>query len=228
MMMKSPLSAKKAALFAGVCTALVSLGCVSSPPVGTTTSRATVRPSLKGYGYSSRFKVAVLRFENKTPSRSNDRFLDLIQERIVSQLLQTQRMRMIERGKINALLKEHALAQKGVVDFKNAKKIGKMLSADALLIGTLVGIDTYQDTKTFIGSETLYRAKVSLSARIINVESSEVLASGSAEATVSGTESEFAGVASGNIDKQTIVNTAFKRAVDELSYKLGSLMPAKN
>ena len=154
--------------------------------------------------------------------------MDRIQESLVSRLLEAQRLRLIERGKINSLLKEHELAQKGIVDYSDAKRIGKMLSADALLLGTLAGIRADMDETTFIGSERSYAVEVELNGRIIDVESSEVLASAIVRARVGGSEREFAGTRTGNIDKRAIEDKAVQRAIDRLARRLSELVPAKS
>lgn len=213
------------ALFAAL---LVALGCRAQGSTKTTTvTTAETRGALEPYAFTSRFRVAVLRFENGTGSALNERYLDRLQEGLVARLLETQRVRLIERGKINSLLKEHELAQKGIVDYNDAKKIGMMLSADALLLGSLASVRASLDATTFVGETTDYAVQVEMNGRIIDVGSSEVLASAIIRTQAKATEHTFAGIRSGSIDKRKIEETAVQRAIDELGWKLASLVPPK-
>ena len=206
--------------------AIVAVGC-RAETVRDRREDAEKPKALTPYEFSGRYRVAVLRFENKTGVVARESYLDRIQESLVSRLLESQRVRLIERGKINSLLKEHELAQKGIVDYNDAKRIGKMLSADALLSGTLAGIRSTMDETKFIGRERSYGVEVELHGRLIDVETSEVLASAIVRARVDATESEFAGVRRGNIDKQAIEELAVQRAIDRLARRLSELVPAK-
>lgn len=181
------------------------------------------------YEFQKRFRVAIFRFENQTKSRLNEHYLEPIQEGLMAALLKTGRLRLIERGKINALLKEHQLAQTGVVDYKNAKKIGRMLSADALLVGSLLTVDTSINIDEFMGAKKKeYVVRVTMSGRIIDVETSEVLATDSIEATRRATEEKnMLGVESRSINKNKVITDTVKDATRKLADRLASMVPEK-
>ena len=135
--------------------------------------------------------------------------------------LEGERLRLIERTQINSLLKEHEIAQKGIVDFNQAKKIGKMLSADALLLGTLAVVQSSMgETKSFGRTQSTYTVEVELNGRVIDVETSEVLASATVRAKAEGNESEFAGRREGNIDKPRLHEEAIQKSIAELARRI--------
>ncbi len=181
------------------------------------------------YEFSTRYRVAVLRFDNKTGAAPNDQYLDRIQEGLVSRLLEGERLRLIERTQINSLLKEHEIAQKGIVDFNQAKKIGKMLSADALLLGTLAVVQSSMgETQSFGRTQSTYTVEVELNGRVIDVETSEVLASATVRAKAEGKETEFAGRREGNIDKPRLHEEAIQKSIAELARRISEQVPAKS
>lgn len=77
---------------------------------------------------------------------------------------------LVERQRIEEILKEHALAMSGIIDEKTAVKIGKMLGARSVLLGR---ITEYRDDPGWTG-----RAFFGFSVRLVEVETGIVLWSG--------------------------------------------------
>lgn len=80
----------------------------------------------------ARLAVAVVAFDRK------GRTLDWnIEEKLTESLLNVQRFTLIERMKIEQVLGEQAFGLTGAVDPAAAAKVGKLLGADALMVGTV-------------------------------------------------------------------------------------------
>lgn len=80
----------------------------------------------------ARLAVAVVRFDRQ------GRPLDWnLEERLTEALLGVKRFTLIEKMKIEEVLKEQAFSLTGAVDSASAVRVGKMLGADAIMIGTV-------------------------------------------------------------------------------------------
>jgi len=82
-----------------------------------------------------------------------------------------------ERSRINKIIREQKFSHSGLVDEKQAAKLGKLLGVDAIIIGTA---DANADkTKCYDKSEKVYyykyEAAATLSMRIIDVNSGEII-----------------------------------------------------
>jgi TolB-like protein len=106
--------------------------------------------------------MAILPFENNSVTDS-DRY-DPLSKGLSAMLITDLKnsgtsLQLIERDKIQALLKEIALGQSGIVDQSTAVKAGKILGAQSIVFGSFM----------VLGNQ------VRMDARIIKVETSEVV-----------------------------------------------------
>jgi TolB-like protein len=84
--------------------------------------------------------VAVLDFEliAKSESLRLDKVVGRnVREDLSTAMGESQDIRVVERGQITSALKNLKMEQSGLVDAKNAKKLGKMVSADFVLVGSV-------------------------------------------------------------------------------------------
>lgn len=106
--------------------------------------------------------MAILPFENNSVT-DPDKFAPLskgLSAMLITDLKNSgTSLKLIEREKIQALLKEVALGQSGSVDQATAVKAGKMLGAQSIVFGSFMVLGN----------------KVRMDARIIRVETSEVM-----------------------------------------------------
>ncbi|MBL6999625.1 MAG: hypothetical protein ISR73_07170 [Gammaproteobacteria bacterium] len=79
---------------------------------------------------------------------------------------------IVERGQMNNLLGEQKLQMSGIIDSSSAAEIGKILGADAVVIGNV--FDYVNWTAMLLPGST-----VSFSIRMINVQTGKVISSGS-------------------------------------------------
>jgi TolB-like protein len=118
----------------------------------------------------SRLALAVLPFTMK--GRLDPADGDVLAERMVTQLVNLRRFRVIERSALEKLLKEQQLQVSGVVDEATAVKVGKVAGADAIVLG----------------SASVAGANARINTRVVDTETGEaIIAHGE---TVDGTETE--------------------------------------
>jgi curli biogenesis system outer membrane secretion channel CsgG len=92
----------------------------------------------------------------------------VIADRLGEELAGTGRYRLVERSQIQSLLEEHELQRTDFTTIEGARKMGKLLDVDAILVG---GVDLFQITWVLF----LVRSDVGLSARLVDIETGEVL-----------------------------------------------------
>jgi len=128
---------------------------------GVATSQAAV---LKAQG-DTRSGIAVLPFENGgSYGQSKEDFEALgvgFQQMLTTELSQNPAFRVVDRSQIRSLVAEQDLGAAGRVDANTAAKIGKIVGAKYVVMGGF--IDFYGDLR--------------LDARIVNVETTEILKS---------------------------------------------------
>src|SRR2546422_681148 len=117
----------------------------------------------QGRGQDTRPGIAVLPFDNSGSYGQDKENFDALQKGIagmlISELAVNPAARVVEREQIEKLLAEQSLGASGKVTPETAAKIGKLVGARYVIAGTF--IDFYGDFR--------------LDARIINVETSEIV-----------------------------------------------------
>lgn len=83
-------------------------------------------------------RIAVAEFKNYTGNREAPA---RVQGLLTEELQKTRRFELLERSQMEQALKEVALGQTGLIDEKTAKEAGKLVGADAVLVGE---ISSYQ------------------------------------------------------------------------------------
>ena len=105
--------------------------------------------------------LAVLPFNNNTGEKDMDWLSDGILDVMTNDLCQLRGLKVVERSRIKEVLKEIQLSFTGLVDEKTAQKAGKLIGADAVIIGG------YQE----------YGNVIRLTARLVEVETGEIYTS---------------------------------------------------
>jgi len=106
-------------------------------------------------------KIAVMDFE----ANGNSRDSVVVRERITTFLAQSNSISLVERSLVEKILQEQRMQLSGALGPDEAKTIGKLSGANAIVTGTL---------------SKLANNKIELNARVIRVETGEVLSAGQA------------------------------------------------
>jgi TolB-like protein len=110
---------------------------------------------------AGKIRLAVLYFDNEcvTDREGLDAFRKGIADTLITDLGRLGRLQVVERERLDTLLAELRLQQSGLVDPAAAAKLGKMLGAQALLMGSYTAIG----------------GTIRIDARIVEVETGLVL-----------------------------------------------------
>lgn len=86
---------------------------------------------------SSKVTLAVMDFKNNSSVFGYDRLERTIPEILKTELSHSREILVVERGKIESILKEQALAQAGVIENETAQEVGRLAGAEYIITGEI-------------------------------------------------------------------------------------------
>ncbi len=124
-----------------------------------------------------KLRVAVVNFENKSTWHWwGDKLGEAAADVFITALVNTGKFSIIEREKVNAILREQDFGASGAVTAQTAAKIGKMLGVDLMLTGS---VSQFSVSKTGAGLRRVglgvTTGKVVLQARLVNTTTGEII-----------------------------------------------------
>ena len=123
--------------------------------------------------------VAVVPFTNQAVIKNDldDRMdISLAQDATDMNLVSTGMFNMVERTRLDALIDEMQLGMTGLVDVGSAAKIGKLLGAQYIVLGSVTGLSTKTKTNSFSGNS--YQVIAHVYVRMVEVETGRVVLAG--------------------------------------------------
>ncbi|MDH5654556.1 MAG: FlgO family outer membrane protein, partial [Spirochaetia bacterium] len=121
--------------------ALIFPGCISAQEKNSSDGLKRIAEELsKKSSRLNKKTIAVMPFEtlNSSDSLGNE-----IPEKLTHELVRIGKFSVIERTKLNKILKEQSFSASGAIDATTAAKIGKLLSVEALVVGTVSNQGNY-------------------------------------------------------------------------------------
>jgi curli biogenesis system outer membrane secretion channel CsgG len=198
-------------------------------------------------------RVAVMDFDYATVQTSTSALFGTnvdvgkgITNLLITDLVKDGSYSVIERQALDKLMTEQNFSNSNRADPASAAKLGKLLGVDAIIIGAITEFGNETQKKNLGGGggnwggfglggigHSNSKANVGINARVINVETGEILgvAEGTGQSSRSSTSllgggGDWHGWGGGNADfgssnfQQTIIGEATKSAVDQLSTNL--------
>ncbi len=178
--------------------------------------------SVKPIEFKNRLLIAVADFQNITKDPEYDELLEPFNGNFIFALQKTQCFRLVERKRLQDLLKEHQLNMTGLTDFSKSQEIGKLLGVDAILMGNLVAVNHRSEvSKAGIAKMETEYINVILDARIVSIKTGEILASAKSESSFKNTFKSLGDLKTGEkADKRLLVKQVIDKAADEISREL--------
>ena len=130
-------------------------------------------------------RVAVLNFEDKTNARHSfygrRTIGDEVRDMITTELVKSGKFRVIERERLEALLKEQDLGKTGIITPESAAQIGKILGVELAVFGAVTEMGNKSGSKDLkldgiglnLGKNSVVMA---IDLRIVNTSTGEILA----------------------------------------------------
>lgn len=100
----------------------------------------------------SRMSIAILPFDKKGESSL---LTDIVYDKLIDSFLEQSRFKLVERQKLQNILQELHLSSTDLVDPEKASSLGKIISADAILAGSIIETpDSIEVISRLIDTET--------------------------------------------------------------------------
>jgi len=183
--------------------------------------------------YAKKPRIAIIDFENKTGSTYGHWEIgEGIADMLATALVKSGKFDVFERQKMEAIIKEQKLGLTGLVTPESAAKLGKILGVQYIVVGSVnqFGQKTERAKAFGISVDTL-TARVATDVRIINVESSRIIAAedGKGEETATGVSVDNADILPTELEfgskgfDETIIGKATKKCVNNLVDKISKI-----
>ena len=185
----------------------------------------------KGFKFEERQIAAIMPFEYHVDEHPEfQKVTSGIADALAVDLLKTEKIRLVERSRVDTVLKEVALGQSGIIDGSKAAQIGKQLGAQQVILGSIVALSIREEGRSVkIAEKTTRYVEIEAEVRLVDVETGELLAAGKATNEVSSAEKHAFG---GKIGKLATPESLVQQAMEGLGEKLAkdlakSLRPVK-
>ena len=185
---------------------------------------------IEPYGLSEKLLIGVIVPNNKTNDPNVDEFTNSLSGQMIAQLQNDGRYRVVEKEKIDSIIKEQKFQLSGLVDSTRVQEFGKLLGVDAICITNIAGFQYEEDKLSaliaWINSQTV---EVTADSRIVYVETGEVLTSASSEIKMGKKQWIALGFLrwGKKSEKEILIEDVLKESIKELSYKLSKKAPKK-
>lgn len=176
-------------------------------------------------GLANTTTVAVMTFEEGQIRNwyiDRRQMVDGITETFTDRLGELEGTAVVERSRLQQVISEQDLVRSGRVDSYTAAEAGRLLGARLLVLGTVTELDVQDAGQISLGALTVKgsTARVGLTARVVDVESGEILGSLSAQGQHTGASfslRNFRGINfSSNTFRESVLGQAVTKAVDSL------------
>jgi TolB-like protein len=117
---------------------------------------------------NEKITIAVVDFYNTGRNKENDYLMETIPESIVTTMAKSGKIEIVERARLKETLDEMVYNMAGIIDEKTAAKVGKAVGANAILLGSFAEIEK----------------EIQINARLIDVETSKIIAAESVRGTL--------------------------------------------
>jgi curli biogenesis system outer membrane secretion channel CsgG len=135
--------------------------------------------------------IPVPAFVDITKTSISKKVIDSLTDKFTTELAKNGRFSVVERSRLNEILKEHELTTTGLISESNAVKLGKLVQAPFIVLGTINQMNV--TTKSFLDDTVLGYSKatikITLTVRVISTTTGASV--GAAETVHEGTKSNL-------------------------------------
>jgi len=167
-------------------------------------------------------RIAVLPFDSSHISSSHASLsTSVVNGMFETQLVKTGKFIVIERKRIEEVLKEQGLGLSGAVDASTAVKVGKILGVELILTGDITQLGVRESgggSSMFGGSKRTLEG--ALDVRLISTETAQIVFAEVAQNQDSSFKIRAFGVGGGVDFDETAIDKVFRPAVTELANKM--------
>jgi curli biogenesis system outer membrane secretion channel CsgG len=162
----------KKALSTAVVLMLSMVGCAPSTSVKQKETMTIDKP--KGMVGLKR-RVGVVDFENKTAYGQN-RLGTSASDILITELAKSGKFIVVERDKLDSIMKEQKLGMTGAIDANTAAKVGKILGLNAIVTGAISQFGTETEGSEYLITQSKSQVvKCTVDIRVVDAETGQIL-----------------------------------------------------
>ena len=171
-------------------------------------------------------RIGVVAFENKT--KYGERLGSAAADILITEIAKTNRFIVVEREKLDKLIKEEELGMLGITDPKTATRLGKILGLNAIVIGSIsqFGVKTVGSDYLVTQSKTQI-AEAAVEIRLVDTDTGQILYADSGEGIAKSTAGQILGLGTRAGYDETIEGNALRSAISRFVDKIVSSMDKK-
>ena len=192
--------------------AVIAAGCAGSPA------------KLTPFPPASRPVAAVMDFDYRASATAFSSSAAGMADAVTTALVGTERLKLVERRRLETAFTEMKLAMTGVIDSNTAVEAGKLVGADYVIVGSITNVSVRDEGRTvgFAAKTTRY-VNVEAEARMLEVKTGLLVASGRAEGKADGSEKRAFG---GKMGALPTAESLVQQALMGLGEKLANSIAA--
>jgi len=183
---------------------------------------------IRPFPMSQRPVAAVMEFDYRGPDLEFSSSAAGLADTLVNGLVKSGRLRLVERRKLQAAMQEVALSMSGAVDPDKAVEVGKLLAANYIIVGSVTVVSVLDErSSAVVATRTTRTARVMAEARMLEVSTGLLVATGVARGEAEGSEKKALGASTGALpDRTALVHQAMIGLGDKLAAELAeSIQP---
>lgn len=186
--------------------------------------------SVKPLARDERLLAAVMPFAYSAPVKDFSDSAEGLADAVAGALVRTGRLRLVERHRVDAVLQEVRHGMTGAVDSATAAQVGRQLGAEAVVIGAITSASVMEESRSMkIAEKADRRAEVVVEARLVAVETGELLASARAVGkAVSRQRQAFGGKLGELAPPEILVQRALQDIGEDLARNLARGAPSRS
>ncbi len=166
--------------------------------------------------------VAVIPFEEgdlRWKRFREDEIINGITQQVTDKLVQKENIRVIERTRIEDIIREQNFSNSGRIDPATAAEIGKILGVDSLIMGTITNMEVKETGGLSIGPLSIsgLEAYIVLSGRVVDVNTAEIMNSFRGDAKVSDSSFSISDLKDISFGSKAFTDSAFGKCIDQVT-----------
>ncbi len=123
------------------------------------------------YRTSDKITVGVLDFQQNSDVEELESYRKGLTDMFISELQSVEQLQIVERSRLESVMKEMKLSEFGAIDSETAQQIGRLIGAQAVYYGSFTYIPAFGKT-------------IRLDGRLVRVETGEIMAAGNHESEI--------------------------------------------
>ncbi len=158
-------------------------------------------------------RIFVSEFENRS-AYGQRRLGKGISDILNTELSKTNRYILLERGKLESVIKEQSLGLSGIIDERSAPEVGKLLGANAIITGSVTQFGVRTETSDIIITSSKKQTAIcAVDVRIIDINNGQIVWAGSGKGEAIKSFRNILGSGKAGGYDETLEGEAFRAAI---------------